>query len=370
VRRFALPLLLIAAAAAPGCANAQPTPAEQAAPAIPFIATDAAKVVEALATALDENFVFPDKGKAYAVALRTKLASGGYASFASAEDFAEAVTADLQAIHPDGHLALHPPQTEKGGQPAMMQAPSPAQAIGKAGWIAPGIAYISFGMFPGDEATLDRLRTFLADHADAETLIIDARTHRGGGLAEMDTMFPYFYAEPQTLVQMDTRFAVEQREGNPLDEGPTLVKVAAPEGVVRRSHNVIPAASPTGLRDAEIFLLTSERTASAAEHLSLSLKRTGRATLIGETTYGAGHYGGMVPLGAGYAAFIPVGRTFDPETDQGWEGTGVTPHVAVPAERALIEALTRSGVAPADAERLSAEFQPAGSMKRRRPKTT
>jgi len=371
VRRCALPLLMIAAAVAPGCANAQPAPpAEQAAPATPFVAADAAKVVEALAMALDENFVFPDKGKAYAAALRTKLASGGYASFASAETFAEAVTADLQAIHPDGHLALNPPQKREGDQPAMMQAPPSAEAIGKAGWIAPDIAYISFGMFPGDEATLARLRAFLADHADAETLIIDARTHRGGGLAEMDAMFPYFYAEPKTLVQMDTRLAVEQREGNPLDEGPTLVKVAAPEGVVRRAHNVIPADQTTGLRDAKIYLLTSERTASAAEHLSLSLKRTGRATLIGETTYGAGHYGGMVPLGAGYAAFIPVGRTFDPETDQGWEGTGVAPHVAVPAERALVEALTRSGVAPADAERLSAEFQPAGSMKRRRPKTT
>lgn len=369
MRRIALPLLLIAAAA-PGCANAQPAPAAGQAAAAPFVAADAKQVVEALATALDENFVFPDKGKAYAAALRAKLAGGGYASFASAEAFAETVTADLQAIHTDGHLRLHPPRTGEGGQRQMMQGPTPDEAIGKSGWIADGIAYISFGAFPGDDATVAKLRAFLDRHKSAETLIIDARTHRGGGLAEMDAMFPYFYAEPKTLVQMDTRIAVEQRHGSPLEEAPTLVKVSAPEGVVRRSHNVIPARDATRLRDAKIYLLTSERTASAAEHLSLSLKRTGRATLIGETTAGAGHYGGMVPLGAGYSAFIPVGRTFDPETDQGWEGTGVAPDIAVPAERALVEALTRSGVAPADAERLSAEYQPAGSMKRRRPKTT
>jgi C-terminal processing protease CtpA/Prc len=243
-------------------------------------------------------------------------------------------------------------------------------SIGKSGWIAPGIAYIAFNLFPSDEATVARLKQFLDAHASARTLIIDVRTHAGGRHAEMDAMFPYFYAKPQTLVHMDTRVAVEQRGDSPLEDGPTLKKVKGPDAVVRRAHHVIPAAAASGLRTARIYLLTSERTASAAEHLSLSLKRTGRATLIGETTAGAGHYGGMVPVGGGYAAFIPVGRTFDPDTDKGWEGIGVKPDVEVPAERALAEALVRSGVAAAEAERLSAEYHPTLPMKRRRPRTS
>jgi C-terminal processing protease CtpA/Prc len=152
---------------------------------------------------------------------------------------------------------------------------------------------------------------------------------------------------------MDTRVAVEERRGSPLEDGPTLVKEKGPDGVVRRSHKVIPAGEATGLRTAKIFLLTSNRTASAAEHLSLSLKRTGRAMLIGETTRGAGHYGGVVPLGGGYGVFIPVGRTFDPDTNQGWEGTGVKPDVEVPADQALDEALRRAGVAPGKAKTLA-----------------
>jgi hypothetical protein len=66
--------------------------------------------------------------------------------------------------------------------------------------------------------------------------------------------------------------------------------------------------------------------------------------------------------------FVPVGRTFDPDTGKGWEGTGVAADVEMPAERALIEALTRSGVALADAERLSAEVAPQGPMVRMRPR--
>jgi len=106
----------------------------------------------------------------------------------------------------------------------------------------------------------------------------------------------------------------------------------------------LPAATATPLSTATVYLLTSNRTASAGEHLSLSLKRSGRATLIGETTRGAGHYGGEVPVGSGYGAWIPVGRTFDPDTGAGWEAVGVTPHKAVPAEAALDEALRLAGV--------------------------
>ena len=370
MNRLLLASLCAAAAAPAAFAGAQIVPTTaQASPKAPaprpFVAAEARETVEKLATALDENFVFPEAGKSYAAALRAKLASGGYDEFESAEAFAAAVTEDLQRVHADGHLRLHPPMPEGQAEPRRMGGPSSQEAIERAGWIAKDVAYIAFNGFPGDDATLTKLRQFLAAHDGAKTLIVDARTHRGGGLAEMDAMFPYFFAKPQTLVQMDTRVAAEDRHGSPMPDGPTLMKVSGPDGVYRRSHKVVPAAQATALRTAKIYLLTSGRTASAAEHLALSLKRTGRAVLIGEVTAGAGHYGGMVPLPGGYRAFIPVGRTFDPDNNQGWEGAGVKPDIEVPADRALAEALIRSGVSAGEAERLAAEFRPSGSMERR-----
>nr|MBA3835000.1 hypothetical protein [Sphingomonas sp.] len=162
---------------------------------------------------------------------------------------------------------------------------------------------------------------------------------------EMDLLFPQLFQQPTVLVEMDTRAAVDARSGNPIDEA-SLRKIAGPDGVVRRQHFVIPAARPTGLRSAKAYLLTSDRTASAGEHLSLSLKRTKRATLIGETTRGAGHYGSVEQLDKDFTfdAFVPVGRTFDPDTGEGWEGVGVKPDVEVPADKALDEALKLAGV--------------------------
>jgi hypothetical protein len=125
---------------------------------------------------------------------------------------------------------------------------------------------------------------------------------------------------------------------------PLMRKVSGPATIIRREHVAVPAAKQSALKDAKVYLLTSKKTFSAAEHLSLALKRTKRATLIGEATGGGAHFGGMGPMGAGYAAFVPVGRTFDPDTGESWEGTGVAPDIAVPADKALDEALKLAGV--------------------------
>ncbi|MDP8916551.1 MAG: S41 family peptidase [Pseudomonadota bacterium] len=322
------------------------TPPASAEAAAPLTAAERKTVVEQLAERLEARFVFPETGRKYAAMLRANLESGAYDSLSDALAFARRLTEDLQAVAPDRHLRVG---LRPAGGPGPMRAPGSRNlrvtAIEHSGWIAPGVAYIRFGLFPGDPETVAAVRKFLLDHADARTLIIDARGHRGGGLAEMDAMLPLLYAAPATLVRMDTRADVERGRG-PTEDGPTLVRREAPETLVRRDHLVLPEPQEKRLQDAQVYYLTSKRTASAAEHLALAFKRTKRAALVGETTAGAGHYGGVTPLGERFAAFIPVGRSYDPDTNQGWEAVGVAPDVAVSAERALERALQLAGVDP------------------------
>ena len=342
-------LLILASAA---CAStpllaqaAQPNPASAVAkPA--FDKADAELSVRELATAVEENFVFPDAGKAYAAMLRANLAKGAYASFPDAQAFADKVTDHLQAVHKDGHLRLQVAPAEQRGQAqAPNGGPQDVNAVNKSGWLAPGVAYVDFNGFPGNQATAAAVTRFLETHKDAKALIIDARHNGGGGLAEMNQIFAQIFDKPTTLVTMDIREAVEKKHGTPFDpDDPLMRKVDGPATIIRRQHVAVPAAQQSGLRDAKVYLLTSKRTFSAAEHLSLALKRTKRATLIGEATGGGAHFGGMGPMGKGYAAFVPVGRTFDPDTGKSWEGTGVAPDVAVPADKALDEALKLAGV--------------------------
>jgi hypothetical protein len=349
---IALPLRAQAAEPAPAAAKHSPANTAAAPATIPFVKDEAEAAVRDLANAVEENYVFPDIGRKYAEFLRANLAAGKYANFADADAFAKRVTEDLRAFHKDGHLRLEVVRPDANGN-RQMSGPPAGDDVTRAGWLADGVAYIDFAGFPGNEATLKRVREFLATHRDARTLIIDARHNGGGGLAEMNLIFAQIFAGPTTLVDMDIRTAVEEKYGSPFDPNdPLLRRIKGPETINRREHVVVPAADQGGLKDAKVYLLTSKRTFSAAEHFSLSLKRTHRATLVGEATGGGAHFGGMAPMGKGYAAFIPVGRTFDPDTGESWEGSGVQPDVAVPSDKALDEALKLAGVSSTSAAAL------------------
>src|SRR4051812_17308169 len=359
-----------------GPAPAPPAGAPQPPPDIAVTRDEVRATVAELAGKLEADYVFPDVAKRYAAMLRANAAGGAYDSLTSGRALAERLTADLRAVSPDNHLRVRagrPPDVggRIGAAPAAappVRRALPFEPIEEARWLAPGIAYIRFNVFTGDPETVAAVDRFMREHAEAKAIIFDNRTHHGGGLAEMNAMFPYLFAKPTSLVRMDTRLSVDRARGAPMGDA-HLRAVPTREDVASRDHVVDPSKAEKRLFKAKVFVLTSGATASAAEHMTLALKRTHRATIVGEPTAGAGNYGGQNPLDDGkFSVFIPVGRTYDPDTGKGWEGTGVAPDVAVPADRALYEALVRSGLAAPEAERIAAEVKPKGSMVRRAPR--
>lgn len=355
-RRHFLTLALAATTALTLPALAQTTASDAAATA-PIKAMDKAErqaVLRGLADSLNDNFVFPDIGTRYATMLRQKADTDAYTDLTDPTAFGEKVTADLQAIAKDGHLRLAPKEVFASRTPRQQapDAPASTKASGPPGLeevkMIGDVAYLRFNAFLGDEKMIADARGFLlANAGKAKAVIIDARPHRGGGLAEMDAILPLLYGQPTTLVRMDTRASAFSR-GAP--DYASLVKRDAPAGIVRRDHAVTPDKQETRLQSVPVYYLTSRRSASAAEHLALTFKRTKRATLVGEKTYGAGHFGGVEPVGDRFAAFIPVGRTYDPDNNWGWEGQGVAPDVETPADEALAKALelaAKTGANPA-----------------------
>lgn len=332
----------------------------------PAFAAEAAtsdQVAENYAKLLEDDYVYADIGKRYAEALRAGIAAGRFAAL-TGDALARALETTVQSVSPDGHIRVQaaintpPPPGATGGPPPM---PVP---IEQAGWIAPGIAYIRFNGFPHDDATTAAAAKFMADHADAKAVIFDIRTHNGGGIAQMDAMFPWLFDKPTRLVTMAVRASVDAK-GFPIGDGGSMRRVEGAAGMVTREHWVTPNADKR-LRDAKVYVLTSGASRSAAEHFALAMKHTGRARLIGAATGGANHFGGGQELGGDFGAFIPVGRTFDPVTGKDWEGDGVAPDIEVAPERALEVALADLGIAEDEAKRLSDTYMPTRSMERRK----
>lgn len=325
--------------------QAQPAPpstsASQTVPSSGLVtAAERSNVVNSLAVALQDQYLDPQTGARYATLIRNNVAQGRYDALVEPAAFAEKVTADLQAESPDGHLRLAPEAEFHGQRTRPTDASGSARTIGRPGLeearMIGDVAFLRFNAFPDDPKVAADARDFLIVHSDAKALIIDVRPNRGGGLDIMTAMLPLLYPQTTTLLRMDTRASAQDIVGQ--QSGGAFVRQPSPDALVRYDHVVVPDPFETKLQHVPIYYLTSRRTGSAAEHLALAFKRTHRAVLVGETTAGLNHFGVVESFGR-FAAFIPVGHTYDPDTGWDWEGKGVTPDVDVPADKALDEAL-------------------------------
>lgn len=354
--------LLIAGIAMTGSASAQaPTPAATAAPvagpgSMPLQTGEGRDVAQKLADQLVSAFVYHDQARAYAAMLRKNAAAGRYDS-GSRDALAKLLTDDLQAVHKDGHLhvevADHRDRAGEDNGPPKNFPP----LIQAAKTIAPGIGYIRFSAFFGRDEEMAAVRQWLTDNRDDRVLIFDLRNHHGGGLDEQDVIFSYLFANRTPLVKMAMAKDIYEERGSPVQPGPTLV--FAPEGGnMVATHSAVPGAD-TPLRRAKVYLLVSNKTASAAEHFALALKSSGRATLIGEPTAGANHFGGGQDINEHFAVWMPVGRTYDIRTGKDWEGSGISPDIAADPKQALVVALEKAGLSREEAVRLDAQEIPA-----------
>jgi hypothetical protein len=355
--------------AGPSIANAAPVPATAASATTPDKPVDIAvapgegrQVAERLATELVKTFVIPDNAKDYAAMLRSNAAAGRYDQ-GTRGAVAKLMTEDLQAVHKDGHLHVQVlEQKDESGERGGGLASKFPPLIQSAKTIAPGIAYIRFSAFLGRPEEMAGVRKWLADNVDAKTMIFDLRNHHGGGLDEQDAIFSYLYAKPTALVKMSISKAIFEQGRFPFEASPTMAIETSAERIVA-THSAVPGEA-TSLRDAKVYLLVSNRSASAAEHFALALKSTGRATLIGEATAGANHFGGTQELGEHFGVWMPVGRTYDIATGKDWEGDGVAPDIAVDPKLALVKALEMAGVPHDEAVRLDAGEVPAEPVHR------
>jgi len=339
-------------------AAASPAPVKPmtAAETMPVEAGEGRAVAQKLADELVRSFVYRGQAEAYAAMLKANAAAGRYDKGGRAQ-IAHLMTDDLMAVHKDGHLTVRVAEPEDKAGPGGGGGPNLPPLIQSAKTIAPGIGYIRFSAFLGTDEEMAGVRKWLAENKDAKALIFDLRNHHGGGIQEQDVIFSYLYDKPTPLVQMAMAKAIYDEHGSPMPDSPTIHWTAEGDKVVT-THQAVPGEA-TALRRAKVFVLVSNKTASAAEHFALALKSSGRATLIGEATAGANHFGGPTELNDHFYVWMPVGRTYDVKSGKDWEGTGVAPDVEADPKQALVLALEKAGVPHEQAVKLDAQEVPA-----------
>jgi hypothetical protein len=300
-------------------------------PEQPDLTIDAAtrmQVIDGVLKRLNDSYVFPEVAKKMEQSIRERVNKKEYDQVTSAKEFATKLTSDLQAVSNDKHLRVrysNRPIPERGPQREPTAADREERkreltwmnhGFSKVERLPGNIGYLEFLNFMDEELGAETVAAAMNFINGTDALIIDMRNNGGGNPAMVALVCSYLFGpEP---VHLNSLY---WREGNRTDEFWTKKEVAG-----KRYLNK------------DVYVLTSKRTFSGAEEFTYNLKNLKRATIIGETTGGGAHPGGGFRITEHFGMFVPTGRAISPITKTNWEGTGVTPDVAVPADQALITA--------------------------------
>jgi C-terminal processing protease CtpA/Prc len=276
-------------------------------------------VIAQLALVMNERYVFPEVARRAGDELARQR--DALDAIADPRHFADRLTELMQGVTHDKHIRIRyrvaaPADPAPAGVPhadEQRDAELRNNGIERVERLPGNIGYIEIrGFLPVQWAAVSITAAMtLVAHADA--LIVDLRRNGGGDPATVAFMSSYLFDKKTHLNDL------YWREGDRVEEFWTDETVAGPR---------FGATKP-------VYVLTSSRTFSGAEEFSYNLKNLQRATLVGETTGGGANPGDMHRLSARFEAFIPEGRAVNPITRTNWEGVGVLPDVATPADRAL-----------------------------------
>ncbi len=293
-------------------------------------------IVAAVSDSLVGGYIYEPVARATFDSLRTLLRRGDLSFLADTTTFMSRLNAALLHLTNDRHLRVRHGSASPTNGPVRVRRPaaSPSSATSDSGLrrvrgggqrvfaearvLNGNIGYLDMRGFPeepGAVVVLDSLMTMLRG---VDGLIIDLGRNGGGGPTIVRRLSRYLFDRPVHLVSTFAR------------------GMSAPSE--RWTDETVPG---TVLSRIPVMLLTSHRTFSAAESFAFGLKVNGRVTIVGERTGGGGHFGRIVSLPGGFSMFLPVGRTYDPRTNAGWEATGIAPDVEVDYDRALSVALER-----------------------------
>ena len=286
------------------------------------------EVVEGVAERLLARYVFPDVAEAMAADVRARAARGEYDGLTSARALADSLTAHLRGVSRDKHLGVSVSARPRPGV-AERAAADAAQAgrdsfmvryrnhgVDRVERLDGNVGYLALrGFAPADHGgTAEVLGAAFGVLARTDALVVDLRDNGGGDPATVQLLSSYLVGpEPVLLNTIYWR---------PDDETEAFWSLEALDG---------PRYGP----ERPVYVLTSDRSFSAAEGFAYELQALGRAVVVGETTGGGAHPGDLEWVTDRVRVWVPSGRAVNPVTGTNWEGVGVVPDVAVDEADAL-----------------------------------
>lgn len=277
--------------------------AQQRPPDMPLTPERRAQIVENTAKKIEELYVYPDKGKELAAAIR-----GTSFTQPSALELVPAVNAVLKTSG-DGHLRFGydpAPAADDKDDEEPLAAPVVKRLPGN-------IGLLTMKEFQDPATAGDAVMSAMKKIASTRALIIDLRKCLGGSPQMVMLLLSCFMPPEPVLVS-----TVYFRPTNSTRQFWTFPYLPIPR-----------------YTDKPVYILTSKGDFSATEGFCSHMQRLRHAIVVGETTRGGAHMATWEKVDPNFAVSVPIARHLEHD----WEGVGVKPDVAVSEQDALKTAL-------------------------------
>ena len=285
------------------------------------------RVIDELLKKIGSVYIFPDVAQNMERAIRARQANKEYDTVTGGREFAAILTKHLREVCKDGHLGVEysaaslPRESE--GKPPTPEDVNQFRETGrrrnyefkKVERLDGGIGLLQLDAFYPGEWIGDTAAAATSFLANSEAIILDLRQNHGFAPTGGTLLCSYFFKEETRLSDHYNRSEDKTRQ--------------------YWTYPVVPGAN---LADKDLYILTSSQTFSAPESFAYDMQVLKRATIVGETTGGGAHGTAPYRITDHFIAGIPFSRSINPVTKTDWEGVGVKPDVAVPADRALLTA--------------------------------
>jgi hypothetical protein len=279
-----------------------------------------------MAETISENYVFPDVGERVSESLLSSLNNGSYDGL-SGRKLADTLQEQIRDLTHDLHFGVRalppnwaPPTSEEsdGRRPG----PSAPYGFTSVERLDGNIGYIDLRGFNRASYIGETVEAAMQLIQGSSTVIIDLRRNSGGDPEAVQLISSYFF-NPSESVHLNSLYS---RPDDHTTEYWTHANID----------------TSLAMPQVPIYVLTSNRTFSAAEEFTYNLKNLERATIIGETTGGGAHPVDSYVFDNLFMVILPTARAINPISGTNWEGTGVSPDIETDADDALNVAMAQA----------------------------
>lgn len=280
------------------------------------------ELIKAIGREFRKNYVVKERRTDLEQFLLNKLDSGKYDAISQCDLLAITLSKDLVSFANDKHLQIIPPS--RLSEVKVRFGAEDAEEIAEEGVhlasneqleerlpisgeiLENGVGYIQLERFVDSKRVIRETDRIMEELKATKAVIIDLRQSGGGDGAAVNNLLSYFFAR-----------------GEALDQGKAFQK----------SLSMM-------YKDKPLYVLTSKRSISAAEGFAYFLQQRKRATLIGQTTAGAGYLVDAYQLPFDFYLVNSIATNFDLSKREGWQGRGVKPDIETSRGKALEKALS------------------------------